>query len=104
MYQKYYKNSRGLILMDILLALSLSALFVVVMVESSANAERLLSGGKQKSAWLDLYEIGSSSVSTVIQPYGNERSEKISKSGGVVFWDKRSWWKNLVTFGNKEIN
>jgi len=67
-----YMNTRqGMILMDILLALSLAAMFTAIVTESSVGARQIFDKANERAGLLDAYESSASSS----RLYGNDRIE-----------------------------
>lgn len=77
-YQKSYR-SRGIILVDIVIALALAALFVSIISESSQGGRSLFGRASERNQLMDEYEAGQSRVSLI--PYGNDRTESIESVG-----------------------
>ena len=76
--------NRGMILVDILLALSLAAMFTAIVTESSVGARQIFDKANERAGLLDAYEsiaansLSTSSESTVASSsrlYGNDRIE-----------------------------
>ncbi len=59
-YRKYCNTNSGLILVDILLALSLGALFVIIITQSSLSSRSLFEFAQERNRLLDIYENHSS--------------------------------------------
>ena len=61
-FQKFFNiknmkiNKSGIILIDILLALTLATLFVAVLAESSINARQLFASAKERDGLLKIYK------------------------------------------------
>ncbi len=64
------RKNRGIILIDILLAFSLSILFVAIMTELSIESRKIYEKAKTRQELLDLYDSGSGTI--LIGPYGND--------------------------------
>ena len=77
-FQRYSRDS-GIILVDILLALSLGAFFVIILAESSVAARSLYEGAHDKEQAIGAYESGA--YETSVRPYGNEMKETDMISG-----------------------
>jgi len=71
-------TSRGIILIDILLAMSLATLFVVIISESTMNARDLFERSKERNRLLDIFEkTDRKDIETVDVLYGNDRIETL---------------------------
>ncbi|MEI8327718.1 MAG: hypothetical protein WCG02_01110 [Candidatus Taylorbacteria bacterium] len=70
-------HERGMILIDIILALSLSLIFIVVIAQSSSYSRDIFDRAKARNEVLDRYEIDltNSSGDIYIRPYGNDMIE-----------------------------
>jgi hypothetical protein len=64
-------TKQGMILIDILLALSLAAIFTTIVTESSVGARQVFDKANERAGLLDAYESSASSS----RPYGNDRVE-----------------------------
>lgn len=75
MFQKRYKGerSRGLLLIDIIVAFALASLFVVVVAGSSTIASRSFYSARSREALFESFESGKYTKSA--RPYGNDRIE-----------------------------
>ena len=93
-FQKFYKNSltgyRGFILIDVLVALSLAAIFITMLLESSEHTRQSFERARIRDQVLDAYVLGQASTSSKL--YGNDRiqvSELIDfkdiASGTIIF-------------------
>jgi len=82
MYQKHYNidgasalaymnTKQGMILVDILLALSLATIFTAIVTESSVGARQVFDKANERAGLLDTYESSASSS----RLYGNDRIE-----------------------------
>lgn len=73
-YQKRFSDkSRGIILLDVLLAFALSGLFIVLLTGSSLAARELFEQAQARSHILDDYEAGK--FARASRAYGNDRIE-----------------------------
>ncbi|MFA6295559.1 MAG: hypothetical protein WC666_04035 [Candidatus Paceibacterota bacterium] len=70
---KKYNNS-GIILFDILIAISLAIIFITIMTSISIDSQKLFEYAKERSFLLDAYESGESV--TVNRLYGNDMVQK----------------------------
>jgi hypothetical protein len=70
--QKYFKNrSSGTVIVDILMALALSVLFIAIMTSTSIDSYGSFERAKERSLLLDAYGSSSSNINS--RPYGNDR-------------------------------
>lgn len=75
MDNKYYQNyqtNRGIIITDIMIALTLAALFASLITASSLDSRRLFDRAKERSDLLDDFESGKN-IRTAGRLYGNDR-------------------------------
>ena len=78
--RKYCRNdTHGIVLVDILLAMSLSVVFIAAITELSMQARDMFVHAAELDADLDQY--GSSTP--VLGPYGNDRVESVIKAGSL---------------------
>ncbi|MFA6315084.1 MAG: hypothetical protein WC648_01800 [Candidatus Paceibacterota bacterium] len=73
-YRKSYKDN-GFILLDIILALVLSTIFVSLQTGAIIDSHRLYLDAKNRNQYIDAYEAGS--FEEDIRPFGNDLFEKI---------------------------
>lgn len=76
-------KTRGIILVDILVALSLGVLFIAIISESSRGAHDLFTEAQARNEFLDSYDSGN--VDLHSQMYGNERMEQIFATGTLEY-------------------
>jgi len=69
----YFKSSKGIILFDILLAFSLSFLFIAIISEASINSRQIFERAKARAELLDVYE--ETNMNSPSKLYGNNQSE-----------------------------
>ncbi len=90
MYQKSCNTDelaydRGIILTDILLAISLSAVFVFLLSDSTVQATSLFERSHERSVLLDMFESGQpGSIYYEDIPFGNERVETVMTVGSTT--------------------
>ncbi len=83
---KIISEKKGIILVDILLALSLAVFFTAIIAESSFGAGEIFNSAKSRNSILNLFENDSSSeIIMKSQPYGNDMVENYSDLNGVFF-------------------
>ncbi|MCX6718901.1 MAG: hypothetical protein NTZ38_00795, partial [Candidatus Taylorbacteria bacterium] len=77
-------SQRGILILDIMLALTLATLFIAVLAESSSNARDLFYRARERNKLLDAFTSANSSTSTGVsyiqkeRSYGNDRIETIT--------------------------
>ena len=82
-YQRCY-NTKGIILVDIMIAFALAVLFVAIISESSQGARDMFTYAKERNRLIDAYEAGQ--FTDVRQLYGNDRLEEtMTVSGGLQY-------------------
>ena len=85
-FRKYYKNN-GIIILDILIALALAALFIAIIATASIDAHSIFDNAKDRNLLLKEYEAGIGISSTIL--YGNDHFqtniENISTSSKTRF-------------------
>lgn len=76
-------KDKGILLIDIMIALSLSLLFIVAITESSLIGRKVFDGAKRRNDLLDVFAgiISTTTIDTVsfTRPFGNDRIETITK-------------------------
>jgi hypothetical protein len=81
------KNCGGIILIDMLLALSLGLIFIIAIMDVTAYSRSIFYKAKNKNANLDTYEnsviLGNSDF--VTRAYGNYREEMLFSSSSLMF-------------------
>ncbi len=87
-------HKKGIILIDILVALSLAILFVGIISESSQGAHDIFTYASGRNQLMDKYEVGE--FTEVQQPYGNERLEQTMTVPGGLQYNKVS----ALSYGN----
>ena len=81
-----FTKNRGVIIIDILLALSLATFFIALITESSFEARNMFERAKMKDSALDSFENGTTAELLITsQPFGNDMIEKNIDSNGVLF-------------------
>jgi hypothetical protein len=80
-------SNKGIIIIDILLALSLAALYIALITGSSLDARNIFYRAKERSRLLDIFENGTSTeLRKVARPFGNDMFENDFDSGGILFY------------------
>jgi len=74
-FQSTCTHCNGIILVDVLLALSLGGLFIAIITTSAIDSRQLLERSMIRNELLDRYASGT--FETIAKPYGNERTENI---------------------------
>jgi len=81
------KGREGIILIDMLLALSLGLVFMIAITDATAYSRDIFYKAKDRNAELDEYEIAATlhHDRLTVRPYGNDREESIYSSSSLTF-------------------
>ena len=79
-------KNKGVIIIDILLALSLAIFFIALITESSFEARSMFDRAKSRDLSLDLFESGTSTELAIkTHPFGNDIIENDINANGILF-------------------